>query len=142
VSFSDFKKKKGKFDFHKGSYKSECFYLLMLIKSQNPKSWTSLNEEFRNTPDAKTWEFYQKLKDIYAEKKQATKKVAKKVTKKPVKKVAKKATKAPSKKKKVTKKAPKKVVKISAKKKVVKKPAAKKTAKKTVKKTTTRKKAA
>ena len=148
-----------KFIFHKGSYKSQCAYMLMLIRGKYPKEWMTLKQEFGDVSDEDSYEFFERLVAIYKghkptkvkttkpekiESKKDVKKPAKKVAKKAEKKVEKKVTKKIAKKttpNKATKKVAKKITKKVTKKVTKKATATKKTAKKPVKKAT-RKKAA
>ena len=148
-----------KFVFNKGSYKSQCAYMLMLIRQKDPKAWIGFKQKFSDVTDENSYDFFQVLVSFYKgeEKQQAklaksnvipmkakekkedkVKKPAKKkapaAKKKAKKKVAKK--KAPAAKKKVAKKAP------AAKKKVTKKVAKKVSKAKVTKKKAARKKAA
>lgn len=137
-----------KFVFNKGSYKSQCAYMLMLIRQKDPKAWIGFKQKFSDVTDENSYDFFQVLVSFYkGEEKQQSrpsksnvipmkakekkedkvKKPAKKkapaAKKKAKKKVAKK--KAPAAKKKVTKKVAKKVSKAKVtKKKAVRKKAA------------------
>ena len=159
-------KDKKKFVFNKGSYKSQCAYMLMLIRQKSPKDWVKLKQEFAETSDDDSYDFFEKLVAIYkgeevpvkAEKESAVLPMSKKTEKpnkaskskksedkkdddkKASKKTAKKKAAKKTVKKAAKKKAAKKTVKKAAKKKVAKK-AAKKTAKKKVAKKTAKKKA-
>ncbi len=153
MGFPNDKSDKKKFVFNKGSYKSQCAYMLMLIKVKDPKAWMQFKQEFAGIKDEDSYEFFEKLVAFYKGEKQKPtnvvqlrptqpivkeeKKIAKKekAPKKPAKKTAKKVAKKTA--KKVAKKTPKKVVKKVAKKpakKVAKEKVAKKTAKKVAKK--------
>ncbi len=152
---------KDKFVFHKGSYKSQCAYMLMLIRNKDKKAWLKFKQEFVSIDDEDSFEFFNKLVAFYKNepyeapnkeeiqptqpivKDKKEEKPEKKVTKKTAKKAAKKTTKKTAKKtakkaaKKTAKKTAKKVAKKTAKKTAKK--VAKKTAKKTTKKTAKKK---
>jgi hypothetical protein len=141
VSFSG-----NKFAFNKGSYKSQCAYMLMLIRQKDMKAWTKFKEEFTQVDDDETYEFYEKLVAFYRGEKIAEKKQVEMTPTAPIvkKKVAVKVKedKKPAKKKtakKVAKKDEEKVTKKKVAKKVTKKPDAEKTTKKKVAKKVTKK---
>ena len=116
------------------NFKSKCFYLLSLIKMHDKKLHATLDDEFKNVDVDESFEFYNRLVDIYRDLKEgkkpsavSIKKEAKKKTTK--KKVAKKSTKKDDdeeEKKKSKKKVTKKTTKKETKKKVAKKKTAKK----------------
>jgi hypothetical protein len=153
------KKDDKKFVFNKGSYKSQCAFMLMLIKQKDPQSWLFLKEAFTKVEDDKSFEFYEKLvafyrgdKTVFEQTNEVKSNVLplKKPAEKQIKKVAKKSedkktksikTKSESEKvaKKEAKKTTKKVAKKTAKKKVAKKVAKKKVVKTTAKKATAKK---
>ncbi|MDP7321205.1 MAG: hypothetical protein QF441_11380, partial [Bacteriovoracaceae bacterium] len=148
-----FPKKKNKFVFHKGSYKSQCAFMLMLIRQKSPKAWLQFKEDFAKISDEESYEFYEKLVAFYkgdttqlkkdsSPKKETVADVLTMKKNRPVKTEPenKEKSKGPKEEKKTAKKkvakktAKKKVAKKTAKKKVAKKTAKKKVAKKTAKK--------
>lgn len=156
-----------KFRFNRGSYKSQCRYMLMLIRQKDEKQWAVYKDEFESVSEDDSYDFYEKLVAFYKDVKLEVKELvevtptapivknknkveAKKPAKKIAKKVSKKATKSSedtdkkAKKKVAKKKVVKKVVKKAEKKvtKKVTKKVAKKTVKKVAEKKVTKKKVA
>jgi hypothetical protein len=136
-----------KFRFNRGSYKSQCRYMLMLIRQKDEKQWAIFKDEFENVSEDDSYDFYEKLVAFYKDVKLEVKELVevtptapivknKAEVKKPVKKVTKKAAKTST---GGDKKAIKKVVKKKVAKKVAKK-VTKKVAKKVTKKKVAKKK--
>lgn len=138
-------KDKKKFVFNKGSYKSQCAYMLMLIRNKDPKAWLGFKQEFASIKDEDSYDFFEKLVAFYKGEEWQEKNVVELKPTQPIVKEIKKEEKEKkedkkemAKKKKVTKKKTKKKV---TKKKPAKKPAKKKvTKKKVTKKKVTKKK--
>lgn len=91
-----------KFAFNKGSYKSQCAYMLMLIRQKNLKAWMKFKEEFTEVSDDDTYDFYERLVAFYRGDTSVIEKEEKKPSSAVTKKIA--ETKARAAKKKVTKK--------------------------------------
>lgn len=140
-------KSNNKFVFHKGSYKSQCAYMLMLIRQKNPKDWMLLKQEFTTIKDDETYAFFEKLvavykghipasmsEDVHVEKKDVTNIISLKVKQNGLSKNENNDIDLDLEKKRTGKSVSKKVAKKKTVKKVVKKAAVKKTAKKVAKK--------
>ena len=148
------KTKKNKFVFNRGSYKSQCAYMLMLIRSKDMKAWLSFKNEFAGISEEDSYAFYEKLVAFYRGEKLVTQKEVELNPTAPIvnekKKLAKNSLvneKLENIKKKKEKKEEasnnvvelKKVEKKSPAKKAVKKVAKKKTAKKVTKRVSNKK---
>lgn len=141
--------KKEKFVFHKGSYKSQCSYMLMLIRNKDKKAWLKFKQRFSEISDEGSYEFFNELVAFYKDEPyehevvelKPTAPIVKEEEKEEPKAAVKKkpAIKEPGKKPPAKKAPPKKKApakKKVTKKKVTKKKTAKKAAKKTAKKVT------